>query len=305
LQRIYRALARHAALLLDNVLMLDRVSASHQKVEQQSELLRGVLDNIPVGVMLLEYPGSRPIVTNSWLGQLLGVTMSAEEQGAAVGQQRLRRPGTDRPLDLDELPSQRALHTKKTAIDELEFLRPDGQRIALEASAVPLLDDRGEVNRVIMLLVDLTARKRAEQERTRMQDEIIRVQAAALTERSSPLIPITDEILVLPLIGSIDTQRGNQVLDSVLQGASQRGARVTIIDITGVTTIDTAAAAALTGAAQALRLLGVEPVLTGIRAEVAQTLVGLGVNLRGITTRSTLQAGINYALQYLGKARIS
>ena len=69
-------------------------------------------------------------------------------------------------------------------------------------------------------------------------------------------------------------------------------------------TVDTQAAAVLTHAAQALRLLGVIPVLTGITAEVAQTLVGLGIGLTGIVTRSTLQAGIKYALQKLGKDRL-
>ena len=99
-------------------------------------------------------------------------------------------------------------------------------------------------------------------------------------------------------------ERGHQVLDTVLAGASQSRARVAIIDITGVRTIDTQAAAVLTNAAQALRLLGVIPVLTGIKAEVAQTLVSLGIDLTGIVTRSTLQAGIQYALHQLGKGRI-
>ena len=110
---------------------------------------------------------------------------------------------------------------------------------------------------------------------------------------------------MLPLIGSIDAERSQQVLKFVLQGTTHRGARVTILDITGVRMLDTQAATTLTDAAQALPLLGVEPVLTGIRAEFAQTLVGLGVELDHITTRSTLQAGIQYALRRLGKPSFS
>src|SRR6185369_9231736 len=134
--------------------------------------------------------------------------------------------------------------------------------------------------------------------RMRMQEELINVQAAALAERSTPLIPITDEIVVVPLIGSLDTDRGSQLIDTLLHGVSQNRARVAIIDITGVRTLDTQAASTLTGAAQALRLLGVEPVLTGIRAEVAQTLVTLGVRLEGISTRNNLQSGIALALKF-------
>jgi rsbT co-antagonist protein RsbR len=143
----------------------------------------------------------------------------------------------------------------------------------------------------------LTERKRAEEERARLraQDEIIRTQAALLAERSTPLIPISDQIMVMPLIGSIDAERARQMMDALLHGVSRSGARYAILDITGVKDIDTQAANALLGAVRAVRLLGIEGVLTGIRAEVAQTLVALGVDLAGVPTLSTLQGGIAYA----------
>lgn len=159
----------------------------------------------------------------------------------------------------------------------------------------PILDESGTMRSAMSLFVDVSERKRSESERGRIQQELIAFQAAALAERSTPLIPISDELLVLPLIGSLDTERGQQILEVLLSGVSHSGTRVAIIDVTGVRTLDTQAAQTLTQAAQALRLLGVEPVLTGIRAEVAQTLVSLGVPLAGIVTRSTLQSGIAYA----------
>jgi len=131
------------------------------------------------------------------------------------------------------------------------------------------------------------------------------VQAAALAERSTPIIPISDEIVVVPLIGSLDADRGVQLLDTLLSGVSQNRARVAIIDITGVRTLDTQAARTLTSAAQALRLLGVEPVLTGIRAEVAQTLVTLGVRLDNIATRNNLQSGIALAQKFVSQKATS
>jgi anti-anti-sigma factor len=143
---------------------------------------------------------------------------------------------------------------------------------------------------------DITAQKQAEAERARWQEEIIRTQAAALAELSTPLIPITDNVMVMPLIGTVDSRRAQQVIDSLLEGVAASRAQTAILDITGVPVVDTQVANALLQAAQAVKLLGAQVVLTGIRPEVAQTLVGLGVDLTGIVTRSTLQNGIVFAL---------
>jgi rsbT co-antagonist protein RsbR len=97
------------------------------------------------------------------------------------------------------------------------------------------------------------------------------------------------------LIGAIDSDRARQVLEALLSGIERSQARVAILDITGVPLVDTQVAKSLIVAAQAVRLLGARIVLTGIRPEVAQTLVGLGVDLGDIVTHSTLQSGISYA----------
>jgi rsbT co-antagonist protein RsbR len=131
----------------------------------------------------------------------------------------------------------------------------------------------------------------------RRSEELIRKQATALTELSTPLIPISDQVLVMPLIGTMDSQRAKQVLDTLLQGVSTNRASVAILDITGVSVVDTQVANALILAAKAVRLLGAEVVLTGIRPDVAYTLVGLGVDLGDIITRGTLQSGIGYAME--------
>jgi rsbT co-antagonist protein RsbR len=117
-----------------------------------------------------------------------------------------------------------------------------------------------------------------------------------LRELSTPLIPISDAVVVMPLIGAIDSRRAQQVMETLLQGLAQRQAETAILDITGVPVVDTQVANALIAAAQAVKLLGATVVLTGIRPEVAQTLVGLGIDLRGIITRASLQSGITYAL---------
>jgi CheY-like chemotaxis protein/anti-anti-sigma regulatory factor len=138
-------------------------------------------------------------------------------------------------------------------------------------------------------------RLRAEQDRARLQEEVIRMQAAMLEELSTPLIPLSDAVVIMPLVGTIDAKRAEQILAVVSQGVVSKGARVAIIDITGVPTVDTHVASVLIRASQAVRLLGAEVVLTGIRARVARALVELGVDLGGLVTRGSLQAGITYA----------
>jgi CheY-like chemotaxis protein/anti-anti-sigma regulatory factor len=138
-------------------------------------------------------------------------------------------------------------------------------------------------------------RLRAEQDRARLQEEVIRMQAAMLEELSTPLIPLSDAVVIMPLVGTIDSKRAEQILAVVSQGVVSKGARVAILDITGVPTVDTHVASVLIRASQAVRLLGAEVVLTGIRSRVARALVELGVDLGGLVTRGSLQAGIAYA----------
>lgn len=143
---------------------------------------------------------------------------------------------------------------------------------------------------------DLAALRAAESEREALQHELIEAQQAALRELGTPLIPVAEGIVVMPLIGAIDSNRAQQILESLLEGVGSQRANLAIIDITGVKVVDTQVAGALLRAAQAARLLGAEVVLTGISPEVAQTLVQIGADMSALTTRGSLQSGIAYAL---------
>lgn len=142
-------------------------------------------------------------------------------------------------------------------------------------------------------------RMRAEQERARLSEEIIRMQEARLEELSTPLVPVADRILAMPLVGSIDARRAQRVIDTLLAGVAARRTPFAIIDITGVPVVDAHVGDTILRAARSARLLGTEVVLTGIRPGVARTLVGLGVDLHGIHVRKSLQAGIAYAQERL------
>jgi rsbT co-antagonist protein RsbR len=177
----------------------------------------------------------------------------------------------------------------------LNYRRRDGSIVRCQASS--FLIQIGDAAVIASIVRDLTDQQLAEQERLALQDQVIAVQQAALRELSTPLIPLADNVVAMPLIGSIDSARAQQIIEELLTGVAANRATTAIIDITGVPIVDTQVAGALLRAAQAVELLGSRVVITGIRPEVAQTLVGIGVNLGSIVTRATLQDGIGYALR--------
>ncbi len=124
--------------------------------------------------------------------------------------------------------------------------------------------------------------------------------STALREMSTPVIPVHSGVIVMPLIGAVDAPRARQIVTVLLTGVESHDARVAIIDITGIPVMDSEVAGYLVEASQAARLLGAQVVLVGIRPEVAQAIIGLGVDLAGVVTRSDLQAGIEYALGTMG-----
>lgn len=151
---------------------------------------------------------------------------------------------------------------------------------------------------VCLVFDDVTSRKQAETAlvNAKLQEEVIRAQEAALAELSTPLLTVGNGVVVMPLVGTIDSRRAGQVMERLLEGVSATNARAVILDITGIPVVDTQVANAFIHAAQAVKLLGAQVILTGIRPEVAQTLVSLQVDLSGIITRATLESGIAEAL---------
>jgi rsbT co-antagonist protein RsbR len=178
----------------------------------------------------------------------------------------------------------------------LDYRRRDGEVVQCYASSFLIRASDNSPAVIASIINDMTDQLRVEQERMGLQEQVIQAQQVALRELSTPLMPLADGIVAMPLIGTIDSRRAQQVIEELLQGVSDNRAATAIIDITGVPVVDTQVAGALLRAAQAVELLGARVILTGIRPEVAQTLVGIGVNLGSIVTRSTLQDGIAYAL---------
>jgi rsbT co-antagonist protein RsbR len=119
-------------------------------------------------------------------------------------------------------------------------------------------------------------------------------------ELSSPVIQVWENVLVMPLVGAIDSARATRITEDLLTGIIKYQAEIVIIDITGVPVVDTSVANHLIQTIKAAALLGAKCVVVGISSEVAQSLINLGVDLSGVVTRSNLQAGVRYAMEMMG-----
>jgi len=133
--------------------------------------------------------------------------------------------------------------------------------------------------------------------------ETIEYQAKSIRELATPILEVWDDILVLPIVGSLDSERGEELLRNTLSELSQRSARCLIIDVTGVEHVDTLTAGQIVKLVRAAELLGTYAVLTGIRSQIAHTLVGLGLNLGGVRTLRSLKDGLRNCVQFLERKR--
>jgi rsbT co-antagonist protein RsbR len=136
----------------------------------------------------------------------------------------------------------------------------------------------------------------------KMREEVILRQQEEMLELSTPVVKLWDGILALPMIGTLDSARTQIVMESLLQRIVETGADVAIIDITGVPTVDTLVAQHLLKTVTAARLMGAECIISGIRPQIAQTIVHLGVELGDVITKATLADAFAVALQRRGLA---
>lgn len=134
----------------------------------------------------------------------------------------------------------------------------------------------------------------------RVQEDVISRQQQEMLELSTPVVKLWEGILALPLIGTLDSERTQVVMESLLQEIVRSGADLAIIDITGVPTVDTLVAQHLLKTVAAARLMGADCIISGIRPQIAQTIVHLGVELTDVVTKATLADAFTIALQRKG-----
>lgn len=261
-----------------------------QQMKQAAELrsLQAMVEHTPDGAVLLDFNGTI-VYANPAMGLMTGygdalVGMHAQDYHVEEDLSKL-------PLILQSVREHGIWQGR------LIYRRKDGSTFPVSAAVFMIADNQGQPFGLAGFIRDMTEQERQSQERAALQQQIIEAQRAALRELLTPLIPLTDSTLVMPLIGAIDSARAIQIMETLLEGIAQHRAAIAILDITGVQVIDTQVAGALIQAAQAARLLGAQVVLTGIQPRIAQTLVELGIDLGDLVTYSSLQAGVAYAMR--------
>lgn len=184
--------------------------------------------------------------------------------------------------------------------DEGWRVRKDGSRFWANVVVTPLRGSDGVLRGYGKVTRDLTERKKAEEAlaQAAAADAVAR-RAQEILDISTPIVQLWEGVVLAPLIGSLDSQRTQQLMEKLLQGIVETRSPVALIDITGVPAIDTQTARHLVETMSAVRLLGAEVILTGVRPAIAQTLVHLGIDLAGVTTRSSLAAGVRAAMDML------
>jgi len=201
---------------------------------------------------------------------------------------------------LDELSHQRVLAgfaSDETATFIFSLKRPLFEALKQESVSdpQPFADNLWAVN---VLLDQLGLHTVKAFQRTR--EEVINRQQEELLELSTPVVKLWDGILALPMIGTLDSARTQIVMESLLQKIVDTESQIAILDITGVPTVDTLVAQHLLKTVTALRLMGAECIISGIRPQIAQTIVHLGVDLQDVTTKANLADALALALKRIG-----
>ncbi len=181
---------------------------------------------------------------------------------------------------------------ERTFVEERFPIEGKGLRL-FHTTKVPVRDRDDAPLYLVGLVQDVTQQEEVARELGRVRDGLIQT----IRELSTPVLPIHEGVLVVPLIGRMDSERGRQLTEALLAGIQRHLAKIVIIDITGVKTVDTAVASHLVQTTRAAALLGTECVLVGIAPSIAQILVQLGVDFGALITRRDLRDGVAYAIE--------
>jgi len=178
-------------------------------------------------------------------------------------------------------------------VDHFETVRvrKDDLCINVSLTVSPIKDESGRVIGASTIARDITEQKKLREALTQRAKEILDV--------STPVLQVWEGVVVAPFIGTLDTQRAEQFTERLLERIVETNSSVALLDVTGVPAMDTRTAQHLIETIAALRLLGAQAVLTGVRPAIAQMLTHLGINLTDVVTRSSLAAGLAVALEIL------
>jgi PAS domain S-box-containing protein len=212
----------------------------------------------------------------------------------------------------EDIASGKPAQELKIAADQGRFedegwrVRKDGSKFWANVTITALRDPDGSLRGFGKVTRDLTERKLVEEAlKQKAANEAISRRAQEILDISTPVVQVWEGVVLAPLIGSLDSQRTQQLMEKLLEAIVETRSSVALVDITGVPAVDTATGRHLVETMSAVRLLGANVILTGVRPAIAQTLVHLGVDLAGVTTRASLSAGLRTAMEILGLQIVS
>jgi rsbT co-antagonist protein RsbR len=263
-----------------------------KQMEMDLRIFKTFADKVPDAVAISD-ESTDLLYTNAAYQEMLGY--SEEELSRMNFVDHFAPEDTDK---VQEAVDQTIIN--KSWQDILPFQRKDGTKLLVSSSGFLVYNEKGDLSNFIGIFRDITQQLKEEEERQALQQQVIDAQRTAIRELSTPLIPLSSTVVLMPLVGSIDSQRAQMVMEVLLEGIAHYQSDTAIVDITGVKVIDTQVANALIQAAQAAKLLGSQTILTGIGPAMAQTLVHLGADLSTLITRGSLQAGIAEAMKREG-----
>ncbi|WP_438009712.1 STAS domain-containing protein [Sorangium sp. So ce321] len=264
----------------------DAQGESEAQLREAQLLLRAILDNLPISVARYDREGVFTFQDGKGLGavgmkpgQLVGANVLELYRDHEEGVGGLRRGFAGEPTH--------------------EVYEAHGA--VFDTWHVPVRDDAGEPDGLVSVTLDATAARQRELE-LQHKLALIEKQQDVIRDLSTPIIEVWDKVLTLPMVGVVDSLRISEVMDNLLTAVVNKDARYAILDLTGVDAVDTQTASYLIEMIKAIRLLGAEGIITGIRANVAQTMIALGLDLSGVTTVGNLRAGLKLCMRRMAAA---
>ena len=251
-------------------------------------VLESALETATTGVVIYGLDG-RVERANAACYEMLGADIESQELAGANMDSVLT--DESRQFVSDEIMP--AIMGGESWRGDLQLVTADEEIIDVDASFAPVLDDLGSVVAISGIVTDVTEQREIE--------AVMQEQNQAMMEMSTPVITLWDEIVMLPLVGTIDDDRAMQMTERLLEAIVGYEARVAILDVTGVAVIDTSVARNLLKAVDAASMLGAKVVVTGFSPSAAQTLAQLGVDFASLMTQGSLRAGIAQAFGLVGQ----
>lgn len=255
--------------------------AAKRQSTRMAEMLQALLDNLDLVVWAIDERG----VCIFHDGK--GTDVTSMPRGSLVGQNLL-----------ELFPDTAGLRRALAGAPQHEISTTDN--VTWETWYVPVREREGDPWNVIGLTLNITEAHQAKAE-LESKLALIERQQAVIADLETPIIQVWDRILTLPMVGMVDSRRAARVTDDLLNQVSRTHALFAILDLTGVEVVDTATAGHMLNIISAVRLLGAEGIITGIRPNIAQTIISLGVDLSRVRTLATLRDGLAFAIRRLSE----